>query len=213
MIPYKPMPLTSSVPYPEYNSNNIMVFDDYLPQYLVNDGIHQLSLMQWEYGHVTDANNLENDVFFGRQLYHKLQGGVQAQFPAIVSNLTAAIERIIAPQIDPNATFQGIYRISANGYTQNMKVGPHIDTRECNTLWTAVYMANISDGALTFYTNNTDNIKTDSVEFVPGRIVVFPSGYTHEAEAPVQSKWRVTIGIMFDLDTRRQYDNTTSNDS
>jgi hypothetical protein len=74
-------------------------------------------------------------------------------------------------------------------------------------------MANISDGALTFYTNNTDNIKTDSVEFVPGRIVVFPSGYTHEAEAPVQSKWRVTIGIMFDLDTRRQYDNTTSNNS
>lgn len=206
MQPFKPVPLKNTTPYPEYNSSNIFVFDDCFPTFLFDDGVYQLGITQWEYGHMTDSSNPENDMFFGRQLFHALQGGQQAPYPPIVSNFIALVERVLCKQIDPTANWQGIYRVSLNGQTQGMKAGVHVDTRERNTFWTAVYMANYSDGDLSFYKSDTDRIPTDSIEFRPGRIVIFPSGYAHEAKPPVNTKWRVTAAIMFDLDTKKQYE-------
>ena len=205
MLPYQPIPLVKQEPYPEYNSSNIFVFDDCFPNYLVQEGIFQMGIFQWEYGHMTDHTNKDNDLFFGKQLFHKLQGGHQGQFPPIVANIIALIEHVLSKQIDPDAEWRGIYRVSCNGQTQNMKAGIHVDTKERNSFWTAVYMANEADGPLQFYKHDNDRTPTDSVDFKLGRIVIFPAGYAHEALPPVSSKWRVTIAVMFDLDTKRQY--------
>jgi hypothetical protein len=86
-----------------------------------------------------------------------------------------------------------------------MKAGIHVDTKERNTFWTAVYMVNDSDGDLAFYKNDSDRTLVDSVPFKTGRIVIFPSGYVHEGKPPVTKKWRVTVGVMFDLNTNKQY--------
>ena len=208
MIPFQPTPLKNIDPYPEYNSDNIFVFDDCFPEYLVADGEYQIGITQWEYGHYTDIENTSNDLFFGRQLFHALQGGMQAQFPPIVSNFVALLEQVLSKQIDPTATWNGIYRVSLNGQTPNQRAGIHVDTKECNTLWTAIYMSNTADGDLTFYKHDLDRTKTDSIEYKKGRIVIFPSGYPHEAQPPAATKWRTTVAVMFDLSTKKQYETT-----
>jgi hypothetical protein len=72
-------------------------------------------------------------------------------------------------------------------------------------------MSNEADGDLTFYKHDTDRVKTDSIEYKKGRIVIFPSGYAHEAQPPSKTKWRTTIAVMFDLDTKKQYEQSNSN--
>ena len=207
---FQPTPLIKQEPYPEYNSNNVFVFDDCFPPYLVADGEFQIGITQWEYGHYTDINNPANDLFFGRQLFHTLQGGYQAQFPPVASNLIALLQEVLSKQIDTNAEWQGIYRVSLNGQTPGQHAGIHVDTKECNTLWTAIYMSNKGDGDLTFYKSDTDRTQTNSIEYKQGRIIIFPSGYAHEAQPPTKTKWRTTVAVMFDLKTKRQYDSTSN---
>jgi len=190
--------------YPDYCSSNIFVYDDVFPKWLEYDHERQLQLTKWEYGHITDANKLDkNDRFFGKQLFHLAQNH-QEPLPAVVTNICAAIEGALAPNIDSDGEFRGIYRVSLNGQTKGMRPGAHIDTVERNSHWTAVYFANESDGGLQFYDNITNLNPTDCVDFQRGRIVIFPSGYAHEALAPT-TPWRVSIGIMFEYKTDRQY--------
>jgi len=190
--------------YPDYCSSNIFVYDDVFPAWQVADHARQLQLIQWEYGHMTDATKLgEYDRFFGRQLFHLAQNHSE-NMPPVVTNIAAAIEGALCHNIDKDGEFRGIYRVSLNGQTKGMRPGPHVDTVEKNYHWTAVYFANEADGDLQFYDNIKDLNPTDCVDFKLGRIVIFPSGYAHEALAPT-TPWRVSIGIMFEHKTDRQY--------
>lgn len=195
------VPLKANKPYPKFNPDNVLIFDDMFPKYLAEEHEVQLLMYHWEYGHLTDATK-PYDKFFGRQIFHRLQGGNQAPSPPFINNLTALISNFIAYHIDKDANYLGLYRISANGQTPGMIAGAHVDTNERNNFWTAVYMVNDSDGDLVFH---QDGNEAERVEFKKGRMVVFPSGYLHEAEPPSKSKWRMTIGIMFELTTDRQY--------
>ena len=196
------MPLKNSAPYPDFDPDNVLIFDGMFPDYLVEEHEAQMLMYQWEYGHSTDATK-PYDKFFGRQIFHRAQGGNQAPAPPCVNNLTSLIASVIAPNIDKEANYLGLYRISANGQTPNMIAGAHKDTTERNNFWTAVYMVNAADGDLVFY--NDAGEEKDRAEYKKGRTVVFPSGYMHEAEPPVNTKWRITLGIMFEIETNRQY--------
>lgn len=190
--------------YPNYCSSNIFVYDDVFPLWQVADHERQTNFIQWEYGHMTDSTKLDkNDRFFGRQLFHLAQNHQEAM-PAMVTNVCAAIEGVLCRNIDSEGEFRGIYRVSLNGQTKGMRPGEHVDTVEKNYHWTAVYFANDSDGGLQFYDNIKDLNPTDIVDYKKGRIVIFPSGYAHEALAPT-TPWRVSVGIMFEYKTDRQY--------
>lgn len=194
------VPLKSTKPYPKFNPNNVLIFDDMFPQYLIEEHEVQMLMYHWEYGHFTDSNK-PYDKFFGRQIFHRLQGGNQAPSMPFINNLTALISSFISYHIDSEAKYLGLYRISANGQTPGMIAGAHVDTTDRNHYWTAVYMAS-GDGDLVFY---DDGKEVDRVEFKKGRLAVFPSGYMHEALPPTETKWRMTIGIMFEIDTERQF--------
>ena len=197
------VPLKPVKPYPKFDPNNVLIFDDMFPRYLVEEHEVQMLMYHWEYGHFTDSTK-PYDKFFGRQIFHRLQGGNQSPAPPLINNLNALISNFIVHHIDKDAQFLGFYRISANGQTPNMIAGAHVDTTERNHFWTAVYMVNEGDGDLIFYSGDKE---AERVEFKKGRTVVFPSGYMHEALPPTKTKWRITIGIMFELATERQYQN------
>jgi hypothetical protein len=193
-------PLKSNKPYPKFNPDNVLIFDDMFPPYLQDEHEVQMLMYHWEYGHFTDHTK-PYDKFFGRQMFHRAQGGSQAQTPPFINNLTSLLSSVICHLIDPDAQYLGLYRISANGQTPGMIAGVHVDTKERNGFWTAVYMVNDGDGDLVFYDEN--NIEKDRAVFKKGRLVVFPSGYMHEALPPTNTKWRVTIGIMFEISTNK----------
>ena len=202
------VPLTKLEKYPDYNSSNIFVHDEIFPKYLEDEHEYQMQLEKWEYGHMTDSSNPDYKPFFGRQLFHR-KLNYQEPFPLIVNNLISALHRVLIWQIDPKGEWMGLYRVSFNGQVKGMTAGLHVDTTERNNFWTAVYFVNNADGDLQFYNNREEKVPTDKVEFKKGRIVMFPSGYAHNALAPETSDWRISIGIMFDFKTDRQYINVS----
>jgi len=201
---YIPLSKVSSEKYPDYNSDNIFVFDEIFPKWMEDDHEYQMLLEKWEYGHLTDSSVPDRKPFFGRQLFHK-QLNYSEQFTPVVNNIISALARGICPMIDSEGAWEDLYRVSFNGQLTGMEAGLHCDTQERNHLWTAVYFVNEADGDLQFYVSKDDQTPTDKVEFKKGRFVVFPSGYAHNALAPEKSDWRITIAIMFEFNTERQY--------
>ena len=100
-------------------------------------------------------------------------------------------------KIDPTATFNEFQRVIINGQTGGMSPGRHPDFDDYN-MWTAVYFLLGNSGDLVFYLNDT----TEKIEFKKHRLVVFNSHIEHEALAPEQGDWRMSIGINWYMDTK-----------
>ena len=172
---------------------NVLTYDHVLPSWLEEAGENQFYRFPLEYNHYTKDSN---PPFFGKCLFNK-KTGVYLQSPYFVDALCDFIRCDLVNKIDPTATFNEFQRVIINGQTGGMSPGRHPDFDDYN-MWTAVYFLLGNSGDLVFYLNDT----TEKIEFKKHRLVVFNSHIEHEALAPEQGDWRMSIGINWYMDTK-----------
>lgn len=165
----------------------IKIYDHPLPRWIELTADEQFERFPMEYGHrTTDTSNQ----FFGRTIYNRMTGVRETPLPFIQS-LCDYIRYQMITELDPTAQFIEFERVVVNGQTGGMTPGPHADYDHDPRYWTAVYFIRGCSGDLKFYTEQGDT----QVPFQTHRMVVFNSGIVHEALAPINGDWRMSIGI------------------
>jgi hypothetical protein len=171
----------------------ITIYDQVFPEWLESIGEKQFYRFPFEYNHFTDTGN---PPFFGKCLYNR-HTGVDLSPPYFVSMLCDYIRIHLTSVIDPSAEFIQFERVIVNGQVAGMLPGPHVDFDHDPRYYTAVYFLLGDSGDLKFYDDNNT-----VVSYKKHRLVIFNSGIKHEALAPKQGDWRVTIGINFLMNSK-----------
>lgn len=77
----------------------------------------------------------------------------------------------------------------------------HPDVFEPGGKWTMLYHLDGNSGPTDFYNNSVKNVVVKSVEFKPGRLVIFPGIYMHRGSLP-NSGTRLVVNIRCEFDTK-----------
>lgn len=166
----------------------IKAIDHIFPRWLEQVGEQQFHRFPVEYNHYTLDHN---PAFFGRTLYNR-RTGVNIDPPYFVTALCDYIRTELIPDLDPQAEFLGFERVQVNAQTGGMAPGLHTDFDHDPRYWTGVYFLLGESGDLEFRPEDGTII---TWPYQPHRLVIFPSGVAHQALAPREGDWRMTIGI------------------
>lgn len=110
--------------------------------------------------------------------------------------------------IDPSAKLTAIstflFGLSENdGRMTRAEIHP--DVFEPGGKWTMLYHLDGNSGTTDFYNNAIKNKVIKSVEFKPGRLIIFPGVYMHEGKLPT-SGTRLVVNIRCEFDTKLNED-------
>jgi hypothetical protein len=180
------------------NINNIFVFDNLIPDYKFDRSV--LDNFKWEpmttADYVQGPNIAEPNSWLSRRVYGPEMGGWVERTPDIcIEAHLAAVKsfrkindkcRILFFASSLLHNFLPRDKLDSNDIHQD-NIMPHY--------WTAVLHVS-GDGPTTFYEDQDESTLVKTVDFVPGRITIFPSVYWHRSNIP-QGDHRHTIGMTF----------------
>jgi hypothetical protein len=81
----------------------------------------------------------------------------------------------------------------------------HPDSFETGGKWTMLYHLDGNSGSTDFYNNSVKNTVVKSIEFKPGRLIIFPGIYRHRGSIP-NNGTRLVVNIRCEFDTKLNED-------
>jgi hypothetical protein len=110
--------------------------------------------------------------------------------------------------IDASATLTSVstflFGLSENdGRMTRAKI--HADVFETGGKWTMLYHLHGNSGPTDFYNNFIKNTVVKSIEFKPGRLIIFPGIYMHRGGLPTDGT-RLVVNIRCEFDTKLNED-------
>lgn len=180
------------------NTDNIFVFDDLIPNF--NFDRSTLDNFAWTYmttaDYVQGASIQEPNKWLSRRLYGPEMGGWSEKTPDIcIEAHLAAIKGF--RKINSNCRILFFASSLLHNFLPNNQLDSN-DIHQDNIMphyWTAVLHVS-GDGPTTFYQKADESTLVKTVDFVPGRLIIFPSVYWHRSNIP-QGDHRHTIGMTF----------------
>ena len=175
-------PLLAPVDILDVNTNVdlIRVFDDLLPPTVINEiKNYNFDCLNW---------NVRSNGYVGggtSRYIMKLEDPNRANF-ILTSKKFILFNglRNLCPSVEIDATCLDFFIRSENDGSVGQK--PHRDCQELGPIWTMLIHLLGDSGPTVFYENSKSEKIVTSVDFKPGRVILFPSLYWHKGCLPNQ---------------------------
>ena len=177
--------------------NKITIVDNSLPQWIIDYGSDSIPRLPFYYAMATIDETEEK--FFGNVLYHR-SGNIDNRLKDswFVDTVINFYLQEHLPKIFPNYKLNFIHRINLNGQLPNLHSQKHVDmdNNYDDSYWTMVYYIgkNSTGGSLKFF-NDYESDYVAEYEYIPGRMVIFPSKYIHQAISSTKGL-RVSLNVV-----------------
>jgi len=182
---------------PPVDKSQIIIMDDVFPKWF-QDHLEKLCKeMEWTYVDILGMNDSGPENYLSR-LTIDLNYNIFNDYKNITEIVNDALTIDVIPKMVPTCQIKCLVRMRFNGILQGFDLNPHIDNDNSN-IWVFVYYINESDGDTIFY-DHDHSTEIARCEFKKGRAVIFPADIYHKAEAPKNSKLRLTLGVTYLMD-------------
>lgn len=188
--------------------NKIIVVDDIFPKWLQDSIDEQVKKYSgWKISDVFSEfivdkdTNKRGEEWFCTKVLYQFQAEPWDDCNGLTALFNDCFTRDAIFKAIPDASIKKLVRIRLNGTFKNLPVYPHDDcSQDQTTVWTVVYYLNDSDGGTNFYHDNGHTL-AKTVPFKKGSAVFFPSVYFHQAQQPVDHNVRITMALMYVIDS------------
>tara|TARA_Y100000389_G_C17446340_1_gene511851 strand:- start:707 stop:1345 length:639 start_codon:yes stop_codon:yes gene_type:complete len=209
---------------PTIDKNNILVFDDLVPDYLMDQMDSSIPHMPLRFGH-RGLGHDEGYTTFSEQWTREVQQGATVEHTNFLVDMPWEFKTFwCVVNSFRDTLFKNIHQglqlnqVQVNLTTKEHVGGLHTDAPDDTAQlempgWlpshTLVYFME-GDSGLDFCEYDSVNFEVKTVEHIEwkkGRCVVFPSSYPHKGLAPINVSPRITVGFIFNgLPLQRQED-------
>lgn len=183
--------------------DKVVTWDNFLPDDVFQSILQKSEYVPWKYCEVvSESTGLTQEHLVERFMTWNIyeEGHVHFDPMQIMDPIEDAC-RVKIQEKFPNATVHDMKRLRFNGTMkgEGYVMWPHADIHgDQPTVYTIVVYLK-GDGGTSFYDQKGGN-KIKTVDFEPNRAVMFPSTIWHNAESPMESYFRTSLGIVFMVD-------------
>ena len=175
------------------NTDLIYVFDDILTE----NEIGEIRNFVWDW---LPWRNRDNYSLGGGTSRFVFYNNHPIDPPFLTYSKIKVVDKI-KKTIDPNAELNAVcmeFAIKSMGNIGASGQGIHTDCQELGAIWSILIHVMGDSGATEFFDNDANRKLVKSVPFKAGRIVMFPSLYSHRGCLPEQGK-RITMNSICKL--------------
>lgn len=183
--------------------DKIITWDNFFPDDVFTDLVAKSEFVPWKYCEVvSESTGLTQEHLVERFMTWNIYEEGHVHFDPM--NIMDPIDKHCRTNIQktyPDAIVHDMKRLRFNGTMkgEGYVMWPHADIHgDQPTVYTIVVYLN-GDGGTSFY-DKKGGTKIKTVDFKPNRAVMFPSTMWHNAESPMDSYFRTSLGIVFMVD-------------
>ena len=168
------------------NKDNLFTFDDMISGF----DLSELDTYEW-----WPFPNHDN-AWLSRRPFHHDTGGWDTDTPKICKDMYE-ISKQAFKRINPNCEIIEVTRCMIHKFlpsNEMFETDIHRDDFLADHWSTVIYVK--GSGSTDFFLNRDETTAVTCIEFVPGRISIFPAGYWHRPGIP-SKEYRITVSFTF----------------